>query len=263
MSRLQHHDLPPSTSVTFRRVRILLGSFVVLTLAWAPGQAADELVLEPEIIVVTEPLDPIVGIRTDWEIQFSKLNRKTTTPQIIAVLSPDGTVNGDYMILELNHSSLPSYSKGGLQIQIWNYDQEQTWSDVYFAGTECQTDTERIRFTMEMKLVDDVNSQTGKRLWFRVLGFKSDTWGKIDTFREFGIATQLTSLNAFSANQCITESGINAGASQVDYMKIDRVDYLYKSGSTDGDSTDVSVYSTQVKVDTTLDTFTLDKALAY
>jgi hypothetical protein len=72
------------------------------------------------------------------------------------------------MILELNHSSLPSYSKGGLQIQIWNYDQEQTWSDVYFAGTECQTDTERIRFTMEMKLVDDVNSQTGKRLWFRV-----------------------------------------------------------------------------------------------
>jgi hypothetical protein len=46
-------------------------------------------------------------------------------------------------------------------------------------------------------------------------------------------------------------------------MKIDRVDYLFKSGSTDGDSTDLSVYSTQVKVDTTLDTFTLDKALAY
>lgn len=154
-------------SVTFRRFYITIGSFIVLTLVWAPGQAADALILQPDILVIEAPIDPIVGIRTDWEIKFSTLNRKSTTPQIIAVLSPDGTVNGDYMILELNHSSLPSYSKGGLQIQIWNYDQEQTWSDVYFAGTECQTDTERIRFTMEMKLVDDVNSQTGKRLWFR------------------------------------------------------------------------------------------------
>ena len=96
-----------------------------------------------------------------------------------------------------------------------------------------------------------------------VPGFESDTWGKIDTFREFGIATQLTSLNAFSANQCLVDSGINAGASQVDYMKIDRVDYEFKSGSTDGDSTDLSVYSTQVKVNSGLDVFTLDKALAY
>lgn len=269
MRRLQDNDSPLSNSVTFRRVCITLGSFIVLTLAWAPGQAADELVLnpkivlEPEIIVVTEPLDPIVGVRTDWEIQFSTLNRKTTTPQIIAVMSPDGTVNGDYMILELNHSSLPSYSKGGLQIQIWNYDQEQTWSDVYCSGKECQTDSERVRFTLEMKLVDDVNSKTGRRLWFRVQNLESDTWGKIATFKEFGIATHLTSLNAFSANQCLAESGINAGASQIDSMKIDRVDYLYESGTTDGDSTDRSVYSTQVKVDSTLDSFTLSKALAY
>jgi hypothetical protein len=46
-------------------------------------------------------------------------------------------------------------------------------------------------------------------------------------------------------------------------MKIDRVDYEFKSGSTDGDSTDLSVYSTQVKVNSGLDVFTLDKALAY
>jgi len=269
MRQLRQRDTQLISTIAFRRICITLGSFILLTLAWAPGQAADELildpkiVLEPEIIVVTEPLDPIVGIRADWEIQFSTLNRKSTTPQIIAVMSPDGTVNGDYMILELNHSSLPNFSKGGLQIQIWNYDQEQSWSDVYFAGKECQTDTERIRFTMEMKLVDDVNSKTGKRLWFRVLNLESTTWGRIATFSEFGIATQLTSLNAFSANQCLADSGINAGASQVDYMKIDSVDYLYKSGRSAGDSADLSVYSTQVKVDTTLDTFTLTKALAY
>ena len=114
-----------------------------------------------------------------------------------------------------------------------------------------------------MKLVADSSSKTGRRLWFRVVDFESDTWGKVAAFKEFGIATQLTSLKGFSASQCLAESGINAGAAQVDYMKIDRVDYLYESGRIVGDSTDLNVYTTTATVETKLDSFTLTKALAY
>ena len=86
MSRLQRRDQPLSMSVTFRRFYITIGSFIVFTLVCAPGQVADALILTPDILVIEAPIDPIVGIRTDWEIKFSTLNRKSTTPQIIAVL---------------------------------------------------------------------------------------------------------------------------------------------------------------------------------
>lgn len=236
---------------------------MVLTLVWAPGQAADALILESDIQVIEAPLDPLVGVRTHWKIRLNEPNRKGGTPQIVAVMTPNGTINGDYMILELNHSTLPDYSRGGLQVQVWNYDQKRIWTDAYSSGANCQTIGEDLEFTMEITLVDDKTSETGKRLLFKVLDLRSDTWGEVATVASFGVTTNLTSLTGFSPANCIAESGITAGSSRVEYMKIDSIDYLYASGRVNGDSTDYPLHTVQTQIDSKLDIYTLEKATAY
>lgn len=263
MRQPQRDNSSRSVNVTFRRVCIALFSVTVLALVWAPGQAADALILEPVIQIIEAPSDPLVGVRTHWRIRLNEPNRSGSTPQIIAVMTPNGTINGDYMILELNHSTLPNYSSGGLQVQVWSYDQERFWTDAYSKGANCQTTGEDLQFTMEITLVDDKTSPTGKRLWFKVLDLRSDTWGEAATVASFGVATKLTSLAGFSPVNCISESGVTAGSSRVEYMKIDSIDYLYASGREDGDSTDYPLHSVQTQIDSNLDIFTLDKVTAY
>ena len=221
------------------------------------AHAADAQLEEP---VVTESTSPIVGVRTHWEVRLMEPEWKIGTPQFIAVITPDGSLNNDFAILELNHSTIPEATAGGIQFQVWHGDLPVKW---YSPGSNiaCQYAGETIRFTMEMKL--EKADSGGQQIVFSVINLASSTWGKIGTVATFTRPTQLTSLNGFTPHSSVKESGVSVGGNRVEYMKIDSIDYLAADGTRTSNSTDHLVHSAKQLVETQLDAATIDKVLAY
>ncbi len=209
------------------------------------------------------PNDPLVGISTSWKIRLNTPNDKGSLPQMIAVLLPNGTLYDNYMILELNHTSFPTYSAGGMQLQIWNYDKELTWSDPYSPGSRCRTTDEEISFMIDAEIVQDTNSPTGRSVVFTVREFRSTTWGEYDTLPSYRIPTKLQSFDGFSPAECVSESGVNVGGTEVEYMKIDSIKYRFASGETRDDSTDYCAHNCVCNAETQLDGETLERATSY
>jgi hypothetical protein len=207
--------------------------------------------------------DPIVAISTSWKIRLNTPNDNGSLPQIIAVLLPNGTLYDNYMLLELNHTSLPAYSAGGMQLQIWNYDKELTWSDPYSPGSRCRTTDEEISFMLDAELVQDTSSPTGRSVEFTVREFRSSTWGEHDSLPSYRIPTKLQSFDGFSPAECVCESGVNVGGTEVEYMKIDSIKYRFASGETRDDSTDYCAHNCLCTAETKLDSETLERAASY
>lgn len=207
--------------------------------------------------------DPIVAISTSWRIRLNTPNDNGSLPQIIAVLLPNGTLYDNYMLLELNHTSLPAYSAGGMQLQIWNYDKELTWSDPYSPGSRCRTVDEEISFMLNAEIVQDPGSPTGRSVSFTVQDFRSSTWGGHDTLPSYRLPTKLQSLDGFSPAACVSESGVNVGGTEVEHMKIDSITYRFASGETRNDSTDYCAHDCVCTAETKLDSETLERATSY
>jgi hypothetical protein len=207
----------------------------------------------------TPKADSIIGVRVYWKIRLMDPDFKNGTPQIIAVVSPDGcisspdgSINSHYAIVELNHSTLPEHYEGGVQLQVWNHDLVSAWQAATRSGVTCKSASESIEFIIEMRLEENAESATGRMLWFNFIELKSTTWGTHRCIASHGVETALTSLDGFTPQTSITESGINVGGNRVDCMAIDRIDYFYKSGASSSDSTDYVIHKAKMQVDTEL-----------
>ena len=79
--------------------------------------------------------------------------------------------DGLYAVLELNHRTLPDYTPGGLQLQLWNGDEPIDVQEI-FRTTDCSGITpETIRWTQRMQLEDG-------QLTFEVVDGSSDSWNR-------------------------------------------------------------------------------------
>jgi hypothetical protein len=92
-----------------------------------------------------------------------------TAPQIATVISPIENIEAEYGVLELNHTTQPDYSDGGIQLQRWNGDFICSTRTAN-SHARLTTPDERITFTMTMKI-------SGGKLAFGVINGKSQTWG--------------------------------------------------------------------------------------
>jgi hypothetical protein len=79
--------------------------------------------------------DPVVGIRVFWEVQLLTPSALKGSPQIITVLSPDGTVEKTHHVFEINHPTAPDTKRGGLQGQLWGGETPVKWSALVKTGT--------------------------------------------------------------------------------------------------------------------------------
>lgn len=108
-------------------------------------------------------------VQEDWVLVIQATSPEQTAPQIANVISPVGSIDAEYGVLELNHTTQPDYADGGIQLQRWNGN---------FLSDYCPTTThnrlvtanETIRYTMTMKVVNG-------RLVFGVRNGTSQTWG--------------------------------------------------------------------------------------
>jgi hypothetical protein len=108
-------------------------------------------------------------VEEDWVLVIQDVSPDESAPQIANVISPTETIDADYGVLELNHTTQPDYVDGGLQLQRWNgsYICEYCRAS---AHDRLETAGETITYTMTMKV-------SGGKLEFGVKNGTSQTWG--------------------------------------------------------------------------------------
>lgn len=111
----------------------------------------------------------IVRVEEDWRIEMGTPDWTVNAPQITTVMAPSGSLAGVHAVFELNHSTLPSYTAGGLQIQRWNGDNVQHYQNAPTSGIASTAD-EVVTYTMAV-------SADGSNLTFEVVNGTSTTWG--------------------------------------------------------------------------------------
>src|SRR5437868_1130563 len=62
----------------------------------------------------------VVAVEEHWELQLGQPDADRSAPQTTMVISPTGDLTGTHFLFTLNHSTVPNYQPGGMQVQAWN-----------------------------------------------------------------------------------------------------------------------------------------------
>jgi hypothetical protein len=165
---------------------------------------------------------PIDCIEEDWEFVISEPCPEDEAPQILNVLSPNGTQDTDFFVFEMNHSTQPEYTAGGLQLQRWKGDTLKAYSPVPNSA-QLSYPNETVSYTLRMRLWDSV-------LFASARNGHSQTWG------DFGgdslwlwYDTSLSNLNSYKTANSVEKSRIGFASYRVTRFVLKEVRY-YSGG---------------------------------
>jgi hypothetical protein len=167
---------------------------------------------------------PVTKVEEDWELVLNEPSPDTVAPQITCLISPFTNCDSVYATLEMNHASLPEFSAGGLQLQVWSGEDWLTVRD--YADTALSNTGEVITWTRRMSL------GAGK-LTFQTTNGSSTSWGNFGgsgTFK-LSITSTLASLNGYSPDFSQSQSGIGYGSQRVQSLVLKRVRYYDALGN--------------------------------
>jgi len=179
----------------------------------------------------------IVRVEQDWELVIGTPDPDTDSPQIVCVISPRGDVNSTYAAFELNQRGQPSFSPGGLQLQIW--DGESPLSEVSSTNESLLTNVgETVRWTQSMELADGV-------LIFEVTNGTSTTWGGFggEGSLRLSVSTTLTNLDGYDADVSLRNSGVGFAANRVHSLVLKRTRLITSAGQQVEVQNDKAIYS--------------------
>ena len=178
----------------------------------------------------------IVGVEEDWELVITTPDPDTAGPQVICTLSPQGNMSGLYCTLELNHQTVPYFSPGGLQFEMW-------FGEVMIAERRAPTQCvlshvgEVICWTQKMELADGM-------LNFEIVDGSSTTWGSFggQGYLKAVVPTWRESLNDYGPSVSVQNSGVNYGANRVQSLVLKRVRLITADGEVLEDTTPRTVH---------------------
>jgi len=188
------------------------------------------LISMPGPVLTDEPSSDVIRVEEDWELHIGLPDPDTNGPQIQNTFSVREDLNGDYAVWEINHASLPSYRRGGMQLQLWRYDSIENYRD-FEAGSMLSREDETIRYTLSAEIKEG-------RLRFSVTDGNSESWGSFGNSGEgenseshsVSQNTTLTSLNSYRTETSLANSGINYASHRVKRFAIREVRYYSSSG---------------------------------
>ncbi len=167
---------------------------------------------------------PITKVEEDWELVLNEPSPDVAAPQITCVISPFNNLDSVYATLELNHASLPEFSAGGLQLQVWSGEDWLTVRD--YADTTLSNVGETVTWTRRMSL-------GGGKLTFQTTNGSSTSWGAFGgsgTFK-LSINSLITDLNGYNPDVSQSQSGIGYGSQRVQSLVLKRVRYYDALGN--------------------------------
>lgn len=189
---------------------------VALTFACCDGVIA----ADPELVRVEE----------DWLALIIETDEGNTTPQLMNVISPDQSLSGTYGLIELNHSTYPTFSRGGLQIQTRRGDTLLSAND-YADGVSLRHDYDRLEYTVYLSVEQN-------EMYVGVSNVRSKTWGSLNLPQ---MRVQMNRLNRsladYSPDYSAANTSVLVGAPRLATFCQVRTRYIYSNGDIVTDTT--------------------------
>lgn len=175
--------------------------------------------------------DAIVRVEEDWELVLGNPDPSVDAPQITCTMSPTSTTSALHAAFELNHRSQPSFTAGGIQVQVWRGENLLS-TRTSTRTAELATAGETVTWTQTMDL-------EGSYLAFELKDGASSTWG---SFGRYGYlrtyaTTSLTNLNGYHPDVSVANSGIGFAGNRVTSLVLKEVRLITASGETLRDTT--------------------------
>jgi hypothetical protein len=181
----------------------------------------------------------VVSVEEHWELQVSEPDTERSAPQTTMVMSPKGNVDGVHFLFTLNHSTVPDYAPGGMQVQLWQGGElveERTASN----GAALDHSNETIRWVQRISLEEGT-------LTFQVRDGESETWG---TFGgddlSLDVSTSLAALNAYRPSVSLSESQVGYAENRVVSLTLTKLVWVTEDG-------EVHEQNAPIPIDTSLD----------
>jgi hypothetical protein len=185
-----------------------------------------------------EPLR-VVSVEEHWELRVSEPDSDRSAPQTTMVMSPTADINGVHFLVTLNHSAVPGYAAGGIQVQQWNGDS--------FVDAKTADDHSALHHSEETVTWVQRISLKDEHLKFQVRDGSSLTWGSFGgDGLSFNTPTTLTALNSYRPGVSLTESQVNYAENRVVSLTLTKLVWETEDG-------EVHEQSAPIPVDTSLD----------
>ncbi len=181
----------------------------------------------------------VVLVEEHWELQISQPDADRSAPQTTMVMSPTSDLEGVHFLFTLNHSTVPEYAPGGVQVQLWDGD-ELLQSHVAHEGTTLDHCDEVLHWTQRVSLNDG-------HLTFQVVDGQSETWGAFGgDDLSLSSSSSLTSLNSYRPGVSISESQVGYAENRVVSLVLTKLVWVTEDGQ-------VHEQNAPIPVDTSLD----------
>ena len=174
--------------------------------------------------------EDVVRVEEQWELRIATPDPGSSAPQVTCVMSPVGDILGLHAVFEINQRTQPSFSPGGLQLQVWNGD--TPWARVEAGATQpLSQGDETVAWTQVMEIAGGV-------LRFSVCGGESVTWGAFGgSDLTIEVPTDLANLNQYDPLVSIHHSAVGYAANRVKSLSLKRVRIVSATGQLAEDST--------------------------
>jgi len=196
------------------------------------------LLLSPGFAPAEERDFDFVKVEEDWELVVGQPDPGTDAPQVTCYISPNGHLSGTFAAFDVNHRSQPSFSAGGLQLQLWHGDQ-CVQTRTLNSSAKLSASGEVVKWTTRVSLGNGW-------LRFQILNGTSSTWGPFGgwTYR-VSEESSATTLDNYSSDVSVAQSGVGFAGNRVATLKLLKVRRYKADGSVVVDSTEKLVHSAQ------------------
>ena len=165
----------------------------------------------------------LVRVEEDWMALIKETDWESSSPQIINAISPVGSLNGSYGMIELNHTTAPGFQAGGIQLQA-RRDDVLTDFAAYGSGISLGYDYDRLEYTVSLSVGEG-------GLTLGLSNVRSKTWGSLNLEgMQLAIPQSGNSLEQYSPEVSAASAGVNVGAQRVAVLCQKQTRYIYSDG---------------------------------
>jgi hypothetical protein len=159
-------------------------------------------------------LGDIVRVEQDWQLVVGTPDTDRCSPQIFILGYPES--GGDFWTeFLINYADQPSFSAGGVQIQIWEGKNVLDGADNSPHQAVLQTAGETVTFTLAMQVGSG-------NLRFQAKNVSSTSFGNVGNLVS-NVSYNEDNLNKYTTTDTLNNSGILCGASRVVSLTLTQV----------------------------------------
>jgi len=175
----------------------------------------------------------VARVEEDWILLVNQPDAERSSPQVSTQMagSPDAA---RFCNFHLNSCDIPTFSQGGLQLQVWHGDDNLA---VFTSASRAAMNTADELVTWTQYL-----SRESGELKFGISAASSQTWGDFSGM-EVAVPGGSPVLDYYSAEYSLQNSGVTFGANRVSSMVLVATRVYYSDGSVQTDNTPRIVYS--------------------